>query len=359
MYVGTYEFVNSSLITGYDLIHSSGAAVGNQFGIFRIDNPADPYIKESYMYGKTFLAMRSVNGFSRIRHTISPLSPVLDTRSLPSKNFLLPDSNYKLALNAIVSRADGLRLGEANVSVWIHTKPELGRMWSYDKFGNWVQHPQLVSKSDVYSLYSHELQTTPRDRQRESINNSDLSRRLKCIEFGNESSVSLNPLLTFTESDFEILELSFNTNNRSILFDRDYGLARGQVHRKSQEYVIEVFIGSNLSRPDTLLILDSISMRNETLNKMSKPVAVEGSCPEYRVDLTKSQLQAILRFWNDICGKNRLAGIASRDSNITSGIMYSRGGSRSDYRTLPAWHTPIYFGAGAQNLIIEGISITV
>jgi len=59
---------------------------------------------------------------------------------------------------------------------------------------------------------------------------------------------------------------------------------------------------------------------------------VIGGCPEYRVELSKEDLRRVLRFFNDISGKNSKTGLASRDKTKTATIMGAEGGSKLDYR---------------------------
>ena len=93
------------------------------------------------------------------------------------------------------------------------------------------------------------------------------------------------------------------------------------------------------------MILDTVEIQDLTLKKLSEifvtgkyqnPLCitprVTGSCPENRVELTKRDLRRILRFFNDISGKNSKSGLASRDKNKTATIMGAEGGSKLDYR---------------------------
>ena len=60
-------------------------------------------------------------------------------------------------------------------------------------------------------------------------------------------------------------------------------------------------------------------------------------CEEYRVPLSKQDLFDVLKHFNNISGKNAVAGYASRDKTKTQTIMKSEGGSRIDYRFKKDW----------------------
>ena len=83
---------------------------------------------------------------------------------------------------------------------------------------------------------------------------------------------------------------------------------------------------------------------------------IVGGCPEYRVELSKQDLRRVLRFFNDISGKNSKTGLASRDKTKTATIMGAEGGSKLDYR----YRTEFFpITSVATTVLINSINIDV
>jgi Phage tail protein (Tail_P2_I) len=354
MKVGPADFVNSSILSGFDLIQTSGSNVGNTFFFFKILEKTEKFQNLTNSYSRNLAALRYFDGFPRFRLRLNNQNFVGSEYPL-SSNFLLPDCDYSVILSSTIADVAGRTLGGEPIGCWIHTEPEDGSMWSFGKDGTWVQHSQQVTKPEVFNSYSHYFNVPLIQRDKES-KNPDGSYNFKCIELPTANSQGLTARIILSDSDFFKVEFDFNTSN-NMVFPRNYHLAYGPLHRKNQKYVIEVF--KRTPSRDNYLLIDSFELVNKTLNKMSKFLAVKGSCPELRVDLTKLELQHLFRFWNTISGKTHRIGLASRDSTETSAIMNSQGGSRLDYRIIPDWYSPSYFGSPLQNLIIQDLGLKV
>lgn len=347
------EFVNSGILSGVELVHTSGYGQDNYFSIVKFSDSLRSVAKSDYMFGKTFLAMK---GLVRARFDLR--APTLDSsEGYPiQKNFLLPEHKYKLKLKFTNVSNDGLRFGGTPISVWIHTKLENSKVWSYSVNGNWEEHGMDLDRAELASKYFHTITSDEIVKNPESESQQS---QFKCIELTGEAENAVSPMYGLVESDFNERTVEFNTNNRTLLFDRAYGLAYGQVHRKTQDYVIEIL------KPQTdqekVLLLDSVDLVNLTMNKMSQ-IPTINTCPDIRIPLSKSDLQSAFRFFNDISGKNSAYGIASRDSTETSGIMFNSGGSRLDYRVHPDTCTAaaggsIYYAPLGTNLVISDITL--
>jgi hypothetical protein len=142
--------------------------------------------------------------------------------------------------------------------------------------------------------------------------------------------------------------MTFDTRNREIHLPKDYQENYNQLHRKDQNYVVEIFMGPGGS-PNQFMLLNEVEMQDMTLKKLTEifsagtlkdPLCVlsyfDPTCEEYRTHLSRQDVFEILKYFNTITGKNVATGLASRDKDETSTIMESEGGSRIDYRYLTA-----------------------
>ena len=377
MYVDTYERVLSGAISGVELVHTSGSADSNVFSIFNIDSSFRKVTDDPYMYDNTFILSKAVSdGLPRVRFNISKYQSPTDH---PLRtNFLIPDHAYNVKVRVLSSDNRGFILGNRQIGVWVHTTPEDGKMWTYDKNGNWVMHDALVSREDIYDTYGHIVTLPAEDRTTEA------SSLYQCIDIFSEIG---SPVANLRKQDFRTLSFDFHTRNRNILLTKDYRSSNGLLHRSDQNYVIEVFMVPNNDK-NTFMLLDTVEVVDLTLKKLSEkfvfgdyqdPLCVmphqrlpeihilpkdppnkrrrfTGEC-EYRVELSKDDLRKIFKFFNDIAGKNSAEGLASRDANITSTIMGTDGGSKLDYRRKLDFGGTTYTEVGTSPFNIPVFSI--
>ena len=361
MYLDTFERVVSGAVTAVELIHTSGSNENNSFSIFKIDSKYKKASDDPYMFDNTFIISRStVGGLPRIRFDMSKYSAPSD-RPIGT-NFLIPEHEQELKVKTLVTLG-GSYFGGRTVGLWIHTKPEQGKMWSYTDGGDWVQHSQLIGRQDVLSKYAH---VTLLPYKAKELLPWETASSLECIDtapYGNSYNPNVTPVSRLRKDDFEELTVNFNTRNRKILLPRDYQKTYGHLHRKDQQYVVEVFMIPNGAVEDFML-LDTVKLQDLTLKKMSEIFVngkykdpqcimpeVVGNCAEYRHPLTKDRLRQIFRFFNNIAGKNSAEGLASRDAFETSAIMSVSGGSRLDYRYKSEWFNIIKTAAQVINRI--------
>ena len=256
-----------------------------------------------------------------------------------SNNFLLPDHEFNISLESLVSRDSGETLGGRGVGVWIHTKPEGGKMWTYTPEGVWIQHDQLITREQMMRVYAHLKSTPLRTRSPRSTNYvTDYA----CLD--QVVTTRQSPIMGFSSTDFDTFNISFNTDNRELRLPRDYQREYGQLHRENQKYVIEVFMSPG-AQPDEFLMVNKLEVQDLTLKTLSEIFAAgtlnnplcrlsdyPKKCLEYRVELSKEDLFDIFKHFNNIAGKNAATAYASRDKDKTETIMESQGGSRVDYR---------------------------
>jgi hypothetical protein len=362
MYLDTFEKVLSGAISAVELVHTSGSPTTNSFSIFRVPSTLKKSTDDPFMFDNTFvLSKASTGGLPRVRFDMSKYSASPD-RPLTS-NFLLPDHKQEAKVNLLVSDNTGLNFGGRQVGVWIHTKPESGNMWSYDNSGKWIRHTALTTRSNVVSNLSHTFNIPVKTKDQTETEFT----RYECID-----NVALNseisPVARLRKEDFETISVGFDTVNRDLLLPKDYRVNHKLLHRKDQEYVVEVFLIPN-GDTDKFLLLDTVELQDKTAKKLSEihttgkyhdPLCIMsdivGGCPEYRVELSKQDLRRVLRFFNDISGKNSKTGLASRDKTKTATIMGAEGGSKLDYR----YRTEFFpITSVATTVLINSINIDV
>ena len=339
MIVGSPELVSSGILSGVELVHTSGSNEDSSFALFRVPSNVRTRDEDPYMFDKTFIMMRSgFNAIPRIRFDISKYQ---EPSNHPiSNNFLIPDMGYKFSFDYVISRDSGNILGGRAAKVWIHTKPELGKMWSYTPSKAWVQHDASVTREDVLSRYSH----TKLYPQRNIAGRPSDPTNLQCLQEVRAQFKS--PVSNLKEEYFDTFTVEFNTDNRELVLPRQYQSTYNQLHRIDQEYVIEILLTPRIDS-DQYLLLDKVNLQNTTLKKLTEIFASgkvsnplcrlsypSRECTEYRVELTKEDLFEILKHFNNITGKNSVLGYASRDATETGAIMGSSGGSKLDYRLL-------------------------
>lgn len=351
------DLYNSSIVDGVDLVYLSGSRTSNYFGVINIPSSQKKKTSSDYMFNRTFIKMDSKgNPFSqRLRFDISRKNLDSNLGYPLQNNFLIPEHEFKLNLNGIILNSNGTESG-GSIGIWIHTQPENNKFWSFDVNGNWVQHSLDFSDTNRNN-FIHSLNTPEVNRQFAS--NGGVNREIfKCIDIVTDDSNSVAPIYNLSKEDFYNLTLTFNTFNNycafgesaGIITDRNYGLSYGQVHRKNQKYIIEIF---SFATDGRYLLLDEVTLVDTTMNEMAKVPAKFNICPEPKIELSKLELRSIFTFWNDIAGKNHKIGYASRDSAETSGVMHSQGGSKLDYRVSTLWLDRSYSSGGTTLSSIE------
>ena len=338
MYLDTFERVTSGVIEAVELVLTSGTEADSSFSVIKVPGSERASYEDPVLFDDTLLLLRSgVGAASRVRFDISKYAA--ESGHPVSNNFLSPEHEFEVNLSSIVSRDSGTTVGGKSVGVWIHTKPEDGKMWSFTPDGDWIQHDQLISRSTMLTKYAHTHQVASRPNDPQSTSSTST---FACLDQVSQNRTS--PVIGLGPDDFDNLRVTFNTRNRELLLPRDYQKAHNQLHRLNQNYVIEVFMSPG-AQPDEFMLVKSLSVQDMTMKKLSEifaagtksdPLCVlddlKRGCEEYRVELTKQDLFDIFKHFNNIAGKNAAVAYASRDKAKTGTIMESDGGSRIDYR---------------------------
>jgi len=339
------EFRNSGIISHMEFCHPSGCSRDNSFAVLdvvgseKFGHRYNPLIHDNVL-----IKQKSINSFSRMIFDIGKYTHYSNDGFDVPTNFLTPDHEFKLNLKALISTLNGEVFGGGAINFWIHTKPERNKIWTFMKNGEWKQHDaSLVTNSTLVPTYCHQLSMPELIRD---LNSSSI----RCNNFiliANKNKEN-DTIASLDKSDFNQLELTFNTKNKYINVPIDYfENVSNYVHRLNQRYVIEIF--SDAKDKNKFTLYYDLNLMDLTLHNLSK-IFVTGTpngstmgeiyCKEYRVDINRNHLQSIIRYFNEIAGAYTSEfGYASRSAPYTSGVYETSGGSRINYVESPFWNT--------------------
>ena len=350
--VNNPEYRCSGILDSVELIHTSGSNPLNSFIVFRTEKSDAPGAGRAndFLNSNTIIWQIAQDGFPRISFDVDKFENFTEDGYDVEKNFLLPDHDFNFSFNALVTHPGGIEYGGGTIGVWIHTKEEGGKIWSYTKDKKWVRHDSgkalergVLNSNDVIRKYSHLFTFNP-----EEFSYDDPERQgFQCLDIIDPEAQlprRYELITIFGESDYKKLSVKFNTRNVEVDMDYDYFNTFGYLHRKDQKYVIEVFkvpVDEYLYR---VALYHSMDLYDITLNKWCKPLlgGIDKShpmtynyCTEFRHDISKIDLMNILGWFNQIIGKYNKQPIASRDYSKMEDIHESKGGSRHNYRIDP------------------------
>jgi hypothetical protein len=339
------EFRNSGIISYMEFCHPSGCSPYNSFAVIDIDDSEKVgYKYKPLIHENVLIKQKSRNSTSRMIFDIGKYAHDSNNGFDVSTNFLTPDHEFKLSLKSLISTLNGEVFGGGAINFWIHTKPERNKIWTFMKNGEWEQHDaSSVTNSTLVQTYCHQLSMPELTRD---LNSSSI----RCNNFRliTNQNKENDTIASLDKSDFNQLELTFNTRNRYLSVPADYfENISNHVHRLNQRYVIEIF--SDVKDENRFTLFYDLNLIDLTLNKWSKPFITgtpNGStmgeiyCKEYRVDVNRNHLQSIIRYFNEIAGAYTSEfGYANRSASYTSGVYEVSGGSRINYVESPFWNT--------------------
>lgn len=361
------EYRNSGILSHIELCQVSSTSKKNNFVIIDIDPSFKSSVRKNPLLHDNILIKQSAfDGFGRIIFDISKYS--LDSNIYDvSRNFLSPDHEFNFKFKTIISDSIGASFGGGTIGVWIHTKPELGKVWSFTKNNEWVYHSASSITSDEVLNYSHLFNFSREERPIAS----------GCINYLDPTNPNRknDVIASINESHFKEISINFHTKNHTCidipntLVNSEYfENVSNHVHRLNQNYVVEVF--TIPTQDDKFSLYYNFSMIDLTLNKWSKPLITgipngstmgEVYCKEYRVDLNKHQILNIFKYFNKLRGDyskqgyngiNNSTGYASRVAAITQGIYEASGGSRINYVQDSSWVSNSENSYGIRELFI-------
>jgi hypothetical protein len=346
------EYRNSGILEHVEFCQVSATSKNNNFVILDIDPSFKSSIRKNPLLDNNVLIKQSAyDGFGRVTFDISKYS--LDSNLYDvTRNFLSPNHEFNFKFKSIVSDSVGASFGGGTVGVWIHTKPELGKVWSFTKNNEWVQHSASAITIDEVIDHSHLFTFLREDRVYSS----------GCISYLDPTNPNRRNevIASISDKDFKEISINFHTRNHTcidtpntVVTPEYFEGVSNHVHRLNQNYVIEVF--TIPTQDDKFSLYYNFSMLDLTLNKWSKPLITgipNGSnmgdiyCKEFRVDLSKHQILNIIKYFNQLRGDyskqgyngiNNFTGYASRVATVTQGFYETSGGSRLNYNEDSSW----------------------
>ena len=332
------EYVNSNIIDGVDIIHTSGASVSNEFAILDLQS----FGEETYVRDNAFIKMRSVNGLPRLRFHVSGSDFSDQADTFRATSFLSPNHKFKVTLKGLAALNDGTNLADAEVGIWIHTKKDAtGQTWHYTPDGEWVKLTQ--QQTTIPTIVNDICHKVSFDAQGGITQFDSLGATIfRCAKTNDdpesETGPSLDPVVLFDEKYFSEV---------SVEFDTFIGCGISQtsaLHNPEQHYIVEVFMIPKRENANKFILLDNISLRDETLWGYSK-IQLAGDpipplniryCDTIDMDLSEEDIRIILQSFSRFAGRNRLTGFLSRNSSKSSYAHLTSGGARDSYRDTSA-----------------------
>ena len=365
MYVWWPEVRNDTLLSGVEFVDTSNPyqalgygqptmAIPTTFSLIRLTdkqqfldtNTKKPVWSRASKLQDNLVIKYSrpqVNAFPRLRYKIEP-----DSSRPDIKNFLMPDCEYSIDINAANLDGDSVLAGGSTLKVWVHTEPiDFKRklpngsytteksVWSYVN-GQWVRQKlsDLTTDTSFYTTTSNGIGKRFTERnitaltrspgaesstQRSIVDNTfispyeDLNPRIGCIE-GSEETVAEQ--IMGSPEIFETLSFNFDTKNSNT---EDQILSK--VHTNSRKYYIEIFLAE--ADESKFVIFDTISMHNKTFKEKAH-VPTEYN----KYELNKKELKTCFDYFTSLANSR----LASRNAVTTSGNMEVSGGGRLSYR---------------------------
>ncbi len=317
------EFINSHILSGVQFVMPSGTA-SNKMAMINVSASFQQSNRSSYHVNNPIVYFRSVNGLPRLIFNDSNIST--------SKN-LIPERDFNVEINTLGGHDNGLELNGYSIGAVVRTGMEDNEnIWIFNREGIWERIPLTqYTYNNILGRFSH-IQNYPPT----IIEVSGESTGSKCIDLF-VSSIDTTPtpitLQNLTEDKINTFTFRFNTKNLPIAIPDDYYSQFGQLHRFNQNYIIEIFMIPNSANDKRYMLLDNISLRDQT-NYVRADVSFDGvsSASSFSVKLERSEMLGVFRYFNDIADNK-----ASRIAADTSGMFEVSGGGRLNYRINPDW----------------------
>ncbi len=355
------ELRNKNLYSGIELIMPSGVSPNSYFSFLEVKNNARNQEDLEYFVNNAMLLIKSISDPIRVKWSIKDTQYSLADGYGVTSNFLLPEHQFEFNYKALAINEAGDRIGGLTVGAWIHTSAEGNHFWTYTPNG-WSLCNTTDVTLDKVIQWSH-LTKFP---EKDVFGNPDVTgvSKFRCLELQTAKGRKV-PLANIAERDFTTISVIFNTENKLQELPSEYKKFYGQLHKKAQDYVIELFIVPSSENRDKLLFLDNVNLTDLTLNDMSRFKVEWGTpskralisyCPQRFVEVTRDDLLCILLNFRDVTkvlgrsntsvggdvlGPLDLLQVSPPSIQDLFGVS---GGSRLNFRISPSWVSPV--GAG-------------
>jgi len=344
----TVELVNSKLIKDVDVVHTANSSTKNSFEFLDLQNNQ----AGSYAKNNTIVKLKSLGGLPRLRFIVEGSDFTDASGIFRAENFLSPNHKFSVTIKGLAAYDTG-ESSDAQIGVWVHTVSNstgpFGTSYHYNPTTrDWD--PVFIKDITIENILENYTQVLSFDQKdvtgvitRCLAPATDLEgSSLTTIGIPSYASIKTDPLEVFEEQYFSEVSATFNTiyGCRSAM--------TSSTHNVGQTYVVEVFMIPNLDNYNKFVLLDNISLRDDTLNDYTKidlagePIAPLNYwlCDPIQMELTEEEIRTIMRSFAVFSGKDRPTGFLSRRSTQTSAVHYDEGGSRLSYRDSPAWYGP-------------------
>lgn len=351
------EFRNRSLYEGVELVFPAHISNNNYFSLLKL-SPRFGTEQNDYFVNNTMLIVKTYQGLPRIRYKLQDPTYSIDEGYGLTKNILVPEHNFRFRVHGAAISDDGAYTGGLTIGVWIHTAPEGNTFYTYTGGEQWIAcDVRDITESNVLNWsFRQSIPLEERD-----LDDPNGFKKLQCITLVlNKTKAS--PILTLAKSDFRDFDFTFHTKNIFQELPPSYVRSNGQLHRKTQDYVIELFLIPNQSNLDKIFVLDHVDLIDLTLEEHTKYTTSWGNfvgrpfnpyCPARKIQLTEDELLCLFNAYFDYqldFGSRRFQPMATgiilsetepsdrRTTLIGSNYYHGdRGGSRINYRMHPDW----------------------
>lgn len=244
LYVEFRELRNPYILSGVELVDAYNGT--SEFSIFRLGSDSASPNRDNYNIHNTLCVLDPKGKFPRYRFNLKDYGEFTNT--------IIPEREYKLNLNALIGRKNSNMLGGGFFGVWIHTGYEKDLdgnriFWNFMPNGEWKR--ILVSDIQGVGSTNYVKQSLSHPLDFSELYPINLE---KC--FAQETAKEV--IGSLQESDFRTGSVKFNTFNNNIKLPLNYYEMENQLHRTSQNYIVEVFMYDN-SDPTLFSVIDYVS----------------------------------------------------------------------------------------------------
>jgi hypothetical protein len=352
---GMAEFRNGQILSGIEFIQASGAPSGNEFRLF--DIPTVVNKTDDWITNNTLIKCKTAGGLPRIKFDLSSYGD--------RPNTFIKDHKFKLNISALVGDENDSVLGGGKMGVWIHTDPILithdgvtdRYFWSWNNDNKWVLVKESRLSRSILPKISKTIDfpiTQVLEDQSYCLGNS------LHVPYGEINDTSLENLrrdyLTDVEIEFDTRNFTIHNNFEYLdiipVPEEFFRNPNGQelVHDTNTKYYVELFFYEPVERDKYLLIsnieLQDLTLRDQAGVKTNTGIETSGIplrpfVKENSYNLNKTDLQAVLKFYNGLIGQGTgtlyETPLATRNSTISDDFLEQSGGSRLNYRVNPEW----------------------